>query len=395
MQVFSVLPSASMASVAKFFTSFHVPLLLRPGYYPSFALLHSSSSRFAREDLDRTKDGYADVNWDELGFNVVQTDYMYVMRSPQDGKFTSGELNPYGEITLSPSSGVLNYGQGLFEGLKAYRKGDGNGFMLFRPEENALRMQKGAERMCMPSPSVEQFVHAVKQTVVANKRWVPPPGKGSLYIRPLLMGSGPVLGLAPSPEYTFLVVAVPVGRYFKYCSGTLNLLISDEYHRATPGGTGGIKTISNYGPVLKAQVQAKSKGFADVLFLDSVNKKYLEEAASCNIFIVKGNIISTPATYGTILPGITRKSIIEIARDQGYQVEEKLVSMDEVIDADEIFCTGTAVVLTPVDTITYCGQRFQYNTGIQTVSHRLYNTLAAIQMGNVEDTRGWRLEIED
>ncbi|KAH7665004.1 Branched-chain amino acid aminotransferase II protein [Dioscorea alata] len=382
--------------MAKLLRSFQVSPLLRLGRYPSFATLHSSSFRAAPEDLDRSKDGInADVNWDELGFNLVKTDYMYVMRSCQGGKFTSGELNPYGDIKLSPSSGVLNYGQGLLEGLKAYRKKVGNGFVLFRPEENALRMQRGAERMCMVSPSVQQFVHAVKQTVLANKRWVPPYGKGSLYIRPLLLGSGPILGLAPSPEYMFLVFAVPVGKYFKDRLPSVNLSVSDEIHRATPGGTGGVKTISNYGSGLKAQVEAKYRGFTDVLFLDSVNKKYVEEATTCNIFIVKGNIISTPATQGTILPGITRKSIIEIGRDHGYQVEEGLVSIDELIDADEVFCTGTAVSVTPVSTITYCGQRFQFKTGVETVSHRLYNTLTAIQMGDVEDTRGWRMEIDE
>jgi len=157
----------------------------------------------------------ADINWDDLGFGLVPTDYMYVMRCGRDEKFSSGVLNRYGNIELSPSSGVLNYGQGLFEGLKAYRKVDNGGFLLFRPEENARRMQMGAERLCMPSPSVEQFIHAIKETIFANKRWVPPQGKGSLYIRPLLIGSGPVLGLAPAPDYMFLVYAAPVGTYFK------------------------------------------------------------------------------------------------------------------------------------------------------------------------------------
>ncbi|KAM0938003.1 putative branched-chain-amino-acid transaminase [Dioscorea sansibarensis] len=193
-----------------------------------------------------------------------------------------------------------------------------------RPEENALQMQKGAERMCTVSPSVRQFVHAVKQRVLASKRWVPAYVKEYLCIRPLLLGSGQILGLAPSPEYLFLVFALPIGKYFKY----------------------------------------------------------VVEAATGNTFIVKGNIISTPATEGTILPGITRKSIIKIGRDHGYQVVERLVSVDELIDADEVFCTGNTVSVTPVSTITHCGQR-------------LYNTLTATQMGDAEDTRGWRMEIEE
>ncbi|KAL6955024.1 Branched-chain-amino-acid aminotransferase, mitochondrial [Sarracenia purpurea var. burkii] len=245
------------------------------------------------------------------------------MKSSREQSFTKGELQHFGNIELSPSAGVLNYGQGLFEGLKAYRKHDGN-ILLFRPEENALRLRMGAERMCMPSPTIEQFVDAVKATVLANKRWVPPPGKGSLYIRPLLMGSGAVLGLAPAPEYTFLIYVSPVGNYFKEGIAAINLIVETEVHRATPGGTGGVKTIGNYASVLKAQTVAKAKGYTDVLYLDCVHKKYLEEVSSCNVFVVKGNVISTPSIKGTILPGITRKSIIDVARSQGFQVHTSL-----------------------------------------------------------------------
>ncbi|XP_020978566.1 branched-chain amino acid aminotransferase 2, chloroplastic isoform X2 [Arachis ipaensis] len=287
----------------------------------------------------------ADIEWDNLGFGLQPTDYMYIMKCPHGGTFSKGELKRFGNIELNPSAGVLNYGQGLFEGLKAYRKEDGN-ILLFRPEENALRLQMGAERMCMPSPTVDQFVESVKDTVLANKRWVPPTGKGSLYIRPLLMGSGPVLGLAPAPEYTFLIYVSPVGNYFKEGLAPINLIIENELHRATPGGTGSVKTIGNYAAVLKAQSVAKAKGYSDVLYLDCVHKKYLEEVSSCNIFVVKGNNISTPAIKGTILPGITRKSIIDVARSQGFQVEERLVSVDELLDADEVFCTVLLILAT-------------------------------------------------
>ncbi|KAL6641430.1 hypothetical protein ACP70R_019611 [Stipagrostis hirtigluma subsp. patula] len=303
-----------------------------------------------------------DLDWENLGFGIVQTDYMYIAKCGPDGNFADGEMVPFGPIALNPSSGVLNYGQGLFEGLKAYRKTDGS-ILLFRPEENALRMRTGAERMCMPAPTVEQFVDAVKQTVLANKRWVPPTGKGSLYLRPLLMGSGAVLGLAPAPEYTFIIFVSPVGNYFKEGLAPINLIVEDKFHRATPGGTGGVKTIGNYASVLMAQKIAKEKGYSDVLYLDAVHKKYLEEVSSCNIFVVKGNVISTPAIKGTILPGITRKSIIDVALSKGFQVdlgsvvEERLVSVDELLDADEVFCTGTAVVVSPVGSITYQGKR--------------------------------------
>lgn len=335
----------------------------------------------------------ADIDWDSLGFALMPTDYMYVMKCTRSQTFSKGELQRFGNIELSPSAGVLNYGQGLFEGLKAYRKQDGS-ILLFRPEENALRMRMGAERMCMPSPTVEQFVDAVTSTVLANKRWVPPPGKGSLYIRPLLMGSGAVLGLAPSPEYTFLIYVSPVGNYFKEGIAPIHLMIDTEVHRATPGGTGGVKTIGNYASVLKAQTAAKAKGYTDVLYLDCVHKKYLEEVSSCNVFVVKGNVISTPAIKGTILPGITRKSIIDVARSQGFQVEERLVAVDELLDADEVFCTGTAVVISPVGSITYHGERISYrNSGIGVVSQQLYSALTRLQMGLTEDKMDWLVEL--
>ncbi|KAF6154254.1 hypothetical protein GIB67_005305 [Kingdonia uniflora] len=348
----------------------------------------ATASSTARETIE-----LADICWDDLGFGLVDTDYMYYMKCSSGGSFSKGELRRFGKIELSPSAGVLNYGQGvvddggkfdakdaaeevlvvvvlkvlsvvmmivygqgLFEGLKAYRR-EGDSILLFRPEENALRMRMGAERMCMPSPTADQFVEAVKLTVLANKRWVPPQGKGSLYIRPLLMGSGAVLGLAPAPEYTFLIYVSPVGNYFKEGLAPINLVVENEFHRAAPGGTGGIKTIGNYASVLKAQSAAKAKGYSDVLYLDSVQKRYLEEVSSCNVFVVKGKTISTPAIKGTILPGITRKSIIDVARTQGFQVEERLVAVEELLDADEVFCTGTAVVVSPVGSITYLGKR--------------------------------------
>ncbi|KAF2324217.1 hypothetical protein GH714_010428 [Hevea brasiliensis] len=315
------------------------------GAFYNYASGAASSLQHACEPSTYSDGDYADVDWDNLGFGLLPTDYMYRMKCFKDGKFEQGQLSRYGNIELSPSAGVLNYGQGLFEGTKAYRKENGC-LLLFRPDQNAIRMKIGAERMCMPSPSIDQFVDAVKQTALANKRWAPPPGKGTLYIRPLLMGTGPVLGLAPAPEYTFLVYASPVGNYFKEGLAPLNLYVEDEYHRASRGGAGGVKTISNYAPVLKAITKAKNRGFSDVLYLDSVNKKYLEEVSSCNIFIVKGNVISTPAT----------------------KVEERVISVDELVNVDEVFCTGTAVVIAPVGSITYQDKRIEYRTGAYSLS---------------------------
>ncbi|XP_027346854.1 branched-chain amino acid aminotransferase 2, chloroplastic-like [Abrus precatorius] len=336
----------------------------------------------------------AQVEWDNLGFGLQPTDYMYIMKCPQGGSFSNGELMRFGNIELSPCAGVLNYGQGLLEGLKAYRNKDGN-ILLFRPEENAMRMMMGAERMCMPSPTVEQFVEAIKTTVLANKRWVPPHGQGSLYIRPLLIASGAILTVAPAPEYTFLIYVSPVGNYFKEGLAAINLVVENELHRATPGGTGGVKTIGNYAAVLKAQSAAKAHGYSDVLYLDCVYNKYLEECSSCNIFVVKDNVILSPIVSKTVLPGITRKSIISIARMHGFQVEEQLISVDELLEADEVFCTGTAVVISPVCSVTYFGRRVSYKDGgIRAMSQQLYTILIKLQMGLIKDEMKWIIELK-
>ncbi|GAY61365.1 hypothetical protein CUMW_209410 [Citrus unshiu] len=343
-------------------------------------------------DSSHVSEEYANVNWDGLGFGLTPTDYMYIMNCSKGQKFSQGTLTRFGKTEMNPSSGILNYGQGLIEGLKAYRTRNER-ILLFRPEENAMRMQMGAERMCMSSPTIEQFVNAVKQIVHSNRRWVPPPGKGTMYIRPLLMGNGPDLGVAPASEYTFVTYASPVGNYHKVL-GALNLVVEEKFRRATPGGTGGVKAITNYAIIYKPISEAKAKGFTDVLFLDAVTGKYVEEASTSNIFVVKENVISTPPTNGTILPGITRKSIIEIARVLGYQVEERAILVEELFDAEEVFCTGTAVVVNPVNSITYQDKRTEYKRGVGTVGQKLYEILTGIQSGCIEDEMGWTVELD-
>ncbi|KAL6213189.1 hypothetical protein ACLB2K_012636 [Fragaria x ananassa] len=355
-----------------------------------FAAIPASDLQISSEiSTKHSADGgkYADgLNWDDLSFKVTPTDYIYTMKCNDGDAFSHGYLIPHGNIELCPFAGILNYGQGLFEGLKATRTEDGR-IMLFRPKENALRMKMGAERLCMPSPSIEQFIDAVKQTVIANKRWVPPPGKGSLYIRPLLMGTGPVLGVATAPEYTLLIYACP-GR------AALNLYIEDKLRRATTGGAGGVKSITNYAPVYKAQKEARAKGFSDVLFLDSVTGKNIEEISTANIFILKGNAVSTPALInGTVLPGVTRKSIMEIALDFGYEVEERVIPLEDLLQADEAFCTGTAVTVNPIGAVTYLTKRVEFRTGKEALSQKLYETLSGIQTGRLEDKKGWTLEV--
>ncbi|KAK9183839.1 hypothetical protein WN943_024184 [Citrus x changshan-huyou] len=320
----------------------------------------------------------ANINWDNLGFGIIPTDYMYIMNCSKDQHFSQGTLTPFGKIEMNPSSGILNYGQ---DSKWAHP--------TVRPEQNAMRMKVGSKRMCMQAPTVEQFVNAVKQTVHSNKRWVPPPGKGAMYIRPLLMGSGPVLGVAPASEYTFITYASPVGNYHK---GVLNLIVEEKFRRAIPGGTGGVKAVTNYAIIYKPIAEAKAKGFTDVLFLNA--EKYIEEVSTSNIFLVKGNETLTPPTSGTILPGITRKSIIEITHVLGYQVKERAIPVEELFDAEEVFCTGTAVGVNSVNSITYQDTRIAYKRGAGTVGQKLYEMLTGIQTGRIEDKMGWTVELD-
>ncbi|KAJ8771378.1 hypothetical protein K2173_026555 [Erythroxylum novogranatense] len=336
----------------------------------------------------------ANVNWDDLGFELVPTDYVYVMKCSRGQRFSEGELQPYSEIELNPCSTVLNYGQGIIEGLKACRKED-NSILLFRPEKNGMRMRMGADRICMPAPTIDQFVKAVKFTVSANRRWVPPPNKGFLYIRPLLVGSGAVLSLTPPSDFIFMIYVTPIKNYCQVGLKPLNLVVDDEVHRAVPGGVGEVKAIGNYASIMRALRAAKENGFDDVLFLDSVHNRYLEEVSTANIFLVKGKTLCTPALRGTILPGITRESIIDIARCQGFQVEERLVSVEEMCAAEEAFVTANAIGLLPVGSITYQGRRLSYGDGgFGAVSHQLHSTLKNIQMGLTEDNMGWTFVLE-
>jgi branched-chain amino acid aminotransferase len=292
---------------------------------------------------------------------------------------------------MFPSAQVLNYGQSVFEGMKAQRSKKGH-IVLFRPDCNAERMKDGADRLSMVAPSTEEFIAAVEATVKANASFVPPEGKGSLYLRPLLMGTGPILGLGPAPSYTFCIYCAAVGAYFKGGQLTpINLKVDTEFHRSAPRGMGGTKAAGNYSPVLVTQLAAKREGFADVLYLDAKHDKYLEEVSSCNIFVVHGKTISTPPISGSILPGVTRRSIIQLARARGYTVNEERVSIDAAMEADEVFTTGTAVVLSPVGSLTYNGQKREFgkNGEPTPVALELYDALTGLQQERIEDEFGW------
>jgi len=329
------------------------------------------------------------IDWDALTFSFTPTDVMYTATCKLGEEWEPGALEPYGDITISPAAGVLNYGQGLFEGMKAQRSVNG-GIVLFRPERNAARLQDGARRLGMPPVPEEMFLDAIEQTVAANARWVPPTGKGALYIRPVLWGSGAILGVAPSPEYTFMVYVCPVGPYFKGGMHPIALMVSEDYHRAAPGGSGSVKAIGNYAPGMMPSKNAKKEGFAEVIYLDAVHHRYVEEVGAANFFCVKDGVIHTPELTDTILPGITRASIIDLARHFGYEVIEEKVDIDFVLEADECFCAGTAAVISPIGTICQGEVCTMYcNNELGPVTKELYDALTGIQTQAAPDEFGW------
>lgn len=362
--------------------------LVRAGFSRTRLQAYNSAAKA----MDKPK---IDVDKLSFGLKDVATT-MYVANWTAEKGWDKGSLVPYGPIPMMPSAQVLNYGQSIFEGMKAQRSAKDR-IVLFRPDMNAARLKAGAARMSMPFVPEDQYVDAVKAIVRENADYVPPMGKGSLYLRPLLMGTGPILGLGPAPSYTFAIFAAAVGAYFKGGQLTpIDLVVEERFHRAAPGGMGGTKAAGNYSPVLVTQLEAKKNGFADVVYLDAKTDTYLEEVSSCNIFCVKGKTIKTPPLHGTILPGVTRRSVIELARTRGYTVSEEPVSVHEAMEADELFTTGTAVVVCSVGSLTYHGNRRQFVEGGQPgkVALEIYTSLTDLQTEKAEDPFGWVVPLD-
>ena len=336
------------------------------------------------------------IDWDNLGFNVVETRSMYkgICRKGEEWKL--GGLIPYGTIELSPAAGVLNYGQGCFEGTKAYRTVKDR-VVLFRPEMNAKRMALSTKRLCIPEMNQEFFLNAVEETLKDNIDYVPPYGKGSLYIRPIVWGTSPALGVKPVEVYTFMVFVSPVGPYFKGDIQPLNLKVSNKYHRAAPKGIGNAKAIGNYSASLLPLIEAKNSGFDEVIYLNAKDEEFVEEVGSANLFVLTGNTIKTPKLDGSILPGITRDSVITLAKDTiGLEVLETNVTLTELYDADEVFCTGTAVVVTPVGSITGLDGKHKIADGkMGQLTSKLRQLLTGIQRGDISDEFGWLYPIKE
>jgi branched-chain amino acid aminotransferase len=333
------------------------------------------------------------IDWSNLGFGYVKTDWRYVANY-KDGKWDAGALTDENMITMSECAGVLQYAQTCFEGLKAYTTEDGR-VVCFRPDLNAERMIDSCERMRMPTFSKERFLEAIVKTVDANREWVPPYGSGaSLYLRPYMFGIDSVIGVKPANEYQFRVFATPVGPYFKGGVKPLTVRISD-FDRAAPHGTGHIKAGLNYAMSLYAIVDAHEKGFDENIYLDSGTRTYIEETGGANILLVaKDGTVVTPKS-DTILPSITRRSLMYVAEHiLGMKVEERRVRVDELGDFVECGLCGTAAVISPVGKIVDHGKEIVYGMeSMGPVTQKLYDTLRGIQMGTVEAPEGWIMEI--
>ena len=340
-----------------------------------------------------------DLDWGNLSFDYMPTDYSYVCNF-KNGEWEEGGLTTDHSIQLSECAGIFHYCQEVFEGLKAYTTEDGD-IVCFRPDLNAKRMSDSAERLCMPSFPEDKFVEAVKEVVKANAAWVPPFGSGAtLYVRPFMIASGIVIGVAPATEYQFRILVTPVGPYFKGGDTAVTLGIS-KYDRAAPHGTGNIKAGLNYAMSIKAGVEAHAAGYAENLYLDSESRTYVEETGGANILFVDkaGSLVVPQSHTDSILPSVTRRSLVTVAKDMlGMNVIERPVKFDEVLAGDFVECglCGTAAVISPVGHIEGEGVDVEFPDGAVTsgpVMKKLRETLTAIQSGKIEGPAGWVVKI--
>lgn len=335
-----------------------------------------------------------------LGFGKYQTDYMFVMDYEEGQGWHDARIVPYGPIEFDPASMVLHYAQETFEGMKAYKAKDGR-ILLFRPEMNARRFINSNKRLSMPIIEEDDFVQAVEEIVRVEKDWIPTGEGESLYIRPYMFATEKAIGVHPSHSYKFIIICSPVGAYYPEGVNPVKIYVEDEFVRATVGGTGFTKCGGNYAGSLAAQVKAEALGYTQVLWLDGVERKYVEEVGSMNVMFEINDTIITAPTEGTVLPGVTRDSILHILRDWGYKVEERHLAIDDLMKAghdgtlQEAWGTGTAAVISPIGELYYKGDVVQINdfrTGALT--QKIYDTLTGIQWGDLEDTYGWTHEVK-
>jgi branched-chain amino acid aminotransferase len=334
-----------------------------------------------------------------LGFGKIFTDHFFIVEYDSDKGWHDASIEPVRPLSLDPAAMCLHYGQEIFEGMKAYRGGD-DSIYLFRPEKNIDRMNLSAERLCMPTIDSDLFMEALKKLVLLEKDWIPHGAGTSLYIRPTMIATENALGVHPANRYLFFIIVCPVGAYYPEGFSPTKIYVSEKYVRAAPGGVGYCKAAGNYAASLYASREAAEVGCAQVLWLDARERTYVEEVGTSNIFFVIGDDLITPPLSGSILPGVTRDSVIRLAGSWGVNVIEKQLSMDDILNfnADgtlkEAFASGTAAIVSPMGKIHYRGKDHVIGEGTTgPVTERLYNEILRIQYGEKEDPFGWRVKI--
>ena len=346
---------------------------------------------------------FNNIDYDNLGFGVHFSDHMFVV-DYADGAWGQPRIEPYAPMEIDPANCTLHYGQTIFEGMKAFRSQKG-GVNLFRPYMNAQRLNNSAERVCIPKLDEDFFVDAIRQLIRVDNKFIPHTRGHSLYIRPLNFGTGNFLGVHASDKYRFLIITSPVASYYAAGVNPVRIKVDEEHVRAVRGGLGQAKTAANYAASLYAGMKAKREGFAQVLFLEAVTKKFVDEIGAMNImFLIDDELITPPLDQGSILPGITRDSVLHLARDWGMKVSERAIGIDEIREANkngtlqEAFGTGTAAVISPVGELVYRDETIVINDmKIGPVAQKFYDTITGIQYGELDDPYGWveTIDIEE
>lgn len=350
--------------------------------------------------IHRTSSPKTKPDYSKLGFGKYFTDHMFIMNYSTDKGWHDARIVPYGPIPLDPSAMVFHYAQELFEGLKAYRTSDGT-IQLFRPDKNIERMEATCERLCVPKIPEDDVLQAIKTVVEVDKDWVPTEIGTSLYIRPFIIATDPQLGVHPSHTYIFAVILSPVGSYYAAGINPVKIFVEREYVRCVKGGTGRAKAGGNYAASLIGQQRAEDMGCAQVLWLDGVHRKYIDEVGAMNVFFVIDGVVVTPSLEdGNILPGVTRRSCVELLKKWNIPVEERKVSIDEVIEAsengklNEAFGTGTAAVISPIGELYDEDKKIVINNNeIGPISKKLYDAITGIQWGQVKDEMNWTVKV--
>lgn len=336
----------------------------------------------------------------QLGFGKHFTDHMLTMRWDKEQGWHDAEIRPYANFSLDPAAMVLHYSQEIFEGLKAYRGVD-DAVLLFRPMDNLNRFNDSADRMCMPRIPAEKVLQALKGLIYLEREWIPKVEGGALYIRPAMIASEAALGVRPANEYLFFVICSPVGAYYAEGFNPTKIYVEDEYVRAVQGGVGNVKTGGNYAASIKAHTTSQRKGYTQVLWLDAVERKYIEEVGTSNIFFVINGELVTPPLGGTILPGITRDTVLQLAKDWGIPTSERRITMDDVIAAvedgslTESFGSGTAAVISPIGEFGYKGDSIQINNGeTGPLAQRFFDGIQELQRNAAPDQHNWIVRVK-